>query len=110
MIIYGIKMKETIVKFEKSKIKEKKYTAYVKDLKTKRVRQIHFGADGYEQYKDSTGIGYYTKNNHGDHRRRRNYFSRHSHGIKTKKEATIMEIKKSKGYFNSKILSHKYLW
>ena len=86
-------MKEKIVKFEKSKIKEKKYTAYVKDLKTKRVRQIHFGADGYEQYKDSTGIWYYTKNNHGDPRRRRNYFSRHSHGIKTKKEATIMEIK-----------------
>lgn len=110
MIIYGIKMKEKIIKFEKSKIKHKKYTAYVQDLKSKKIRQIHFGADGYEQFKDSTGIGYYTKYNHGDLRRRRNYFSRHSSGIKTKKEATIMEIKKNKGLFNSKILSHKYLW
>tara|TARA_A100001015_G_C15038882_1_gene738189 strand:+ start:3513 stop:3845 length:333 start_codon:yes stop_codon:yes gene_type:complete len=110
MKIYGIEMKEKILKIEKSKLKQKKYTAYVQDLKNNKIRLIHFGADGYEQFKDSTDKGYYTKNNHGDPRRRRNYFSRHSSGIQTKKEAIIYEIKKNNKYFNSKILSHKYLW
>ena len=37
-------MKEIILKFEKSKIKGKKYTAYVEDKKTKKTRKINFGA------------------------------------------------------------------
>ena len=110
MKLYGIEMKEKIMKIEKSKKKEKKYTAQVKNLKNNEIRFIHFGADGYEQFKDSTGLGCYTKNNHNDIRRRRNYFSRHSNGIKTKKDAIVYEIKKNKKFLNSKILSHIYLW
>ena len=68
MIINGekINMKEKIIKFEKSKLKEKKYTVYLKDNNTKEIRKIHFGADGYEQYKDSTGLNCYSKFNHND--------------------------------------------
>jgi len=107
---YGISMKEQIVKFEKPTRKGKKYTVIVKDLITHKTRVISFGAKGYQQYKDSTHLGLYTKSNHGDKRRRRNYFSRHSGGIKNKRRATKRELRKSHGYYNAKILSHIYLW
>ena len=106
---YGVPMKERIVKFEKSKIDGKKYVAIVKNLDTGSMRKIHFGGDGYEQFKDSTPLGLYSHVNHGSVKRKRNYFSRHS-GIKTKREAVIKELRKSKGYYNAKILSHIYLW
>ena len=38
-----------------------------------------------------------------------NYFSRHS-GTKKRGQAIKLEKKKSKGYYNAKILSHVYLW
>lgn len=38
---------------------------------------IHFGALGYDQYKDSTGLGLYKKFDHGDKARRIRYFQRH---------------------------------
>ena len=38
-----------------------------------------------------------------------NYFNRHS-GTKKRKQAIALEKKKSKGYYNAKILSHTYLW
>ena len=103
-------MNEKIIKFEKSNNKNKKYMAIIKDINTNKIRKIHFGGNGYEQFKDSTGLGYYSNVNHSDNNRRRNYFSRHSNGIKTKQLATIYEIKKSNGYYNAKILSHIYLW
>ena len=102
-------MKEKIVNFEKSKINGKKYTAIVKDIKTGSLRKIHFGGDGYEQFKDSTPLKLYSNVNHGSVKRKRNYFSRHS-GIKTKREAVIKELQKSRGIYNAKILSHIYLW
>jgi hypothetical protein len=37
-------MKETLIKFEKSKISGKKYTAYIQNKATKKIRKIHFGA------------------------------------------------------------------
>ena len=106
---YNLKMKETIVSIKPSSNPEKKYMALVKNKKTQETRLIHFGASDYEQFKDSTGVGKYTKKNHGDPRRRNNYFTRHS-GIGDKKKATIREIKKSGGLYNAKIFSHIYLW
>ena len=106
---YGLKMKEVIVSIEPSSNPDKKYMALVRNKNTKDTRTIHFGASDYEQYKDSTGVGKYTKKNHGDKRRRHNYFSRHS-GIGDKKKATISEINKSGGIYNAKIFSHIYLW
>ena len=65
--------------------------------------------DNYEQFKDSTGKGHYSSRNHGDERRKRNYFNRHS-GIKNKKGAVMKEFRASGGKYTPKILSHIYLW
>lgn len=101
-------MKETIVKFQRGPSK-KKYTATIKNKKTKKVRTIHFGAKNYAQYKDRTPLKLYAHKNHNTRKRMQNYFSRHS-GTKKRGEAIAKEKKKSKGYYNAKILSHKYLW
>ena len=102
-------MKERIVSFEKSSRPEKKYMANVKDLSTGKIRVIHFGASDYQQYKDRTGLGFYTKKNHGDIKRMRRYFTRHS-GTPVREKAIEKEKKKSNGYYNPKILSHIYLF
>jgi hypothetical protein len=102
-------MRERIVKLLKSKRKGKKYAAIVANRRTRKKRIIHFGAHKYEQFKDSTGLGYYTRKNHGNKRRRQSYFSRHS-GIKTKAKAVAKEKRKSRRKYNAKILSHVYLW
>lgn len=101
-------MKEAIIKFEKGPHK-KKYTAYVKDKKTRNVRKIHFGASDYAQYKDRTPLKLYAYKNHNTRKRMQNYFSRHS-GTKNRRDAILKEKKKSNGYYNSKIFSHIYLW
>ena len=103
-------MKEVVVNIYKSTKKGKKYKAVVKNKKTRRTRLLHFGGLGYEQFKDSTGLGLYTHLNHGDPKRRRNYFGRHSNGNTTKRKALNYEIKKSKGLYTPRLLSHKYLW
>jgi hypothetical protein len=102
------KMKETIVKFQKGP-GVKKYTATVKNKKTKRTRILHFGDKNYEQFKDRTNLGIYSHKNHGNKRRQENYYNRHS-GEKNRKKAIAKEIRNGKGYYTPKILSHKYLW
>jgi len=101
-------MKERILKFKKGPT-GKKYTAIIQDKKTKKIRKVHFGASDYEQYKDRTPLKLYAYKNHYTRRRMQNYFSRHS-GTKKRSEAIKLEKKKSKGYYNPKILSHIYLW
>ena len=101
-------MRERIIKFEKGPNK-KKYTAYVQDKKTKKVRKLHFGHKDYQQYKDRTPLQLYKHKNHGTRKRMQNYFSRHS-GTKKRGEAIKREKRKSKGYYTPKILSHIYLW
>lgn len=66
------------IKFEKSKAKNKKYTAFIKNKKNDRIIKIHFGDDRYEHFKDSTGLGVWKKKDHMDPERRRRYQSRHS--------------------------------
>lgn len=105
----GARMRERILSFKKSPIKNKKYRALIQNIKTKKTRNIDFGGLGYEQYKDRTGVGLYTNVNHGNRKRMRNYFNRHS-GTPNRKEAIEKERKKSDGYYNAKILSHEYLW
>lgn len=101
-------MKEKILYIKKSTRSEKKYMVCVQYKKLK-PRIIHFGAKGYQQYRDSTRLKLYSSKNHLDKKRRENYFKRHS-GVPNKKEALQKEITKSKGKYNAKILSHKYLW
>lgn len=102
------KMKEKIIKFERGP-NFKKYTAFVKNDKTQKIRKIHFGDNRYQQYKDRTKLGLYTSKNHGDKRRQYNYYNRHS-GEGNRKKAIEKEIKINKGHYTPKILSHKYLW
>ena len=53
--------------------KGKKYSVYVR--RGGRRRLIHFGALGYEHFRDTHGA--YAHLDHGDEARRRNYYSRH---------------------------------
>lgn len=101
-------MKERIVKFEKGP-GEKKYTATVKNIKTKKTRKIHFGHKDYPQFRDSTPLKLYAKRNHGDRARMGRYFLRHS-GTRKRGQAIKKEKTKSKGFYTAKILSHKFLW
>tara|TARA_A100001015_G_scaffold30086_1_gene33520 strand:- start:760 stop:1155 length:396 start_codon:yes stop_codon:yes gene_type:complete len=104
----GYRMKERIIKFERGPF-PKKYTASIKNLKTKKTRKIHFGDRRYQQYKDRVPLGLYKHKNHITRKRMQNYFNRHS-GTKKRGEAIKKERKKSKGIYNAKILSHEYLW
>ena len=104
----GKKMKESIVKMQRGPF-PKKYTAVVRNKKTKKTRKIHFGDRRYQQYKDRTKLKLYKNKNHGTRRRMENYFSRHS-GTKKRGKAIKKERRKSKGFYNAKILSHEYLW
>lgn len=108
-LVGGAPMKEVIVKFEKSKNPKKKYTAFVKNKKTQKIRKIHFGASDYQQYKDRTGLGHFSHKNHHTRKRMRNYFNRHS-GTPHRTKAIEKEKTKANGYYNAKILSHEYLW
>lgn len=101
-------MKETIIKFEKGP-GFKKYTAHVKNKKTKKVRKIHFGHKDYPQYKDRTPLKLYAYKNHNTRKRMNRYYTRHS-GVPNRGDAIKKEIKLNKGYYTPKILSHKYLW
>ena len=105
----GARMKERIIMFERSPIKFKKYRAFVKNLKTNKIRHIDFGDNRYQQYKDRTPLKLYKSKNHGNRRRMRNYFNRHS-GTPNRERAIEKERRKSHGIFNAKILSHEYLW
>lgn len=101
-------MKEKILRFERGP-PGKKYTAFVQDKKTKKIRKLHFGASDYEQFKDRTPLQLYAHKNHNTRKRMQNYFSRHS-GTKKRKQAIALEKRKSKNYYTPKILSHIYLW
>jgi hypothetical protein len=101
-------MNETIVKIERGP-RNKKYTAYVKNKRTKKVRKIHFGDKNYAQYKDRTPLKLYAHKNHNTRKRMQNYYKRHS-GTTTREKGISKEKKKSNNNYNAKILSHKYLW
>ena len=101
-------MKEIIIKFSKGP-NNKKYTAYVKNKKTKKIRKIHFGDKNYQQFKDRTPLKLYSYKNHNTRRRMQNYYLRHS-GTKKRYKAIQIEKRKNNFLYNAKILSHIYLW
>lgn len=90
------------VKFQRSKNPKKKYDALIKHKLTKREVRVPFGAkrtDGvpYPQYRDSTGLGLYSKYDHGDQKRRANYRARHKVYLKS-------------GYWTPGYFSWEFLW
>jgi hypothetical protein len=99
---------ERIVKFKRGPGKSK-YAAIVRNNKTGKKRSIKFGHRDYQQFKDSTPLGYYSYKNHGTKKRKNAYYSRHS-GTKKKGNAIKKEFRKSRGKYTAKLLSHIYLW
>ena len=92
--------KYKFLRFEKSNLRTKKYTAILKDIETGKLKRVHFGGirlDGepYEQYNDSTGLCIYSDYDHNDKKRRALYYKRHG-------EKAIK--------YSSKWFSHNYLW
>ena len=61
-IMRSYKMKEKIIKFKKGPW-PKKYTAFIRNNKTRKIRKIHFGDVRYQQYKDRTPLKLYKKRN-----------------------------------------------
>jgi hypothetical protein len=82
--------------FQLSETKGKKYDALLKHRETGKIKRVPFGALGYSQYADKTGLGHYSDMNHYDKKRRELYRLRHKGEDKNKF---------SSGYF-----SLKYLW
>jgi hypothetical protein len=72
----------------------KKYNAILLHKKTGKIKKVSFGQKGYEHYHDV--IGLYSKYDHNDKTRRKNYLARHAN---------------TKDYkFSSSWFSAKYLW
>jgi hypothetical protein len=84
-------MDKELYKPFKSSSKNKKYSVYV--MKGDKKRLIHFGDSRYGQFKDK--LGHFKKLDHGDVKRKNNYYSRH--GQSTDKNT-------------AKYWSHKILW
>ena len=78
------------VRFEVSRRKGKKYDTILPD-----GRRVPFGSSVHSQWKDTTPLKAYKHLDHGDSKRRANYFARHGRDAE----------KHSAKYF-----SHKYLW
>ena len=65
-----------LIGITKATAKNKKYSAYLKNKKTGKIKKINFGDIRYEHYYDKLGL--YSHLNHLDKKRRRNYIKRHS--------------------------------
>jgi len=87
------------MKFEKSKEKNKKYA-----IKTPSGNIVNFGDKRYQHFKDTTGLGLYSKLDHNDKTRQKSYCKR-SGGIKDKKGNLTKNDK-----YSPNALSRKYLW
>jgi len=72
---------------------KKKYWVYVKADNKRGFKKIGFGHKDYGQFKDK--LGHYKSLDHGDIKRKKNYYSRH--GKATSKDT-------------AKYWSHKILW
>ncbi len=87
------------MKFEKSKVKNKKYSVI-----TPKGKKINFGDKRYSQFKDTTGLGLYSDLDHNDKKRKKNYCKR-SGNIKDKKGDLTKNDKESPNYY-----ARTYLW
>ena len=77
-----------------------KYSVYV--MKNGKIRLIHFGNKKYEHFHDK--IGYYSKLNHGDKKRRDNYRKRHKAILKKDGKPAYLD-KNQPSYW-----AYNYLW
>lgn len=85
-----------IIKIEKG-IPGKKYTVFYRNKNNGKEGKVSFGSTTkkYAQFKDSTGLGLYSKQDHGDIERRVNYWKRQKPDLSR---------------FNANTLSAIFLW
>lgn len=95
--MYYSKKDYQLVEFKRGTAKYKKYKAILENIETGSKVSVHFGDVRYQQYKDSTGMGLYTRLNHGDDKRRKNYRSRHKKHVR-------------EDYYSPSWFSYYYLW
>ena len=86
-------------KFEKSKVKNKKYLVILPNEK-----KINFGQLPYKHFKDTTPLKLYSNLDHNDKKRQINYCKRAA-GIKNNKGKLTKNNKESANHY-----SMKYLW
>ena len=65
------------IRIKKSKNPKKKYDGLLERKIDGKIKRVPFGDKRYEQYKDATGLGLYSKLNHLDNKRRDNFLKRH---------------------------------
>jgi hypothetical protein len=94
---YFSKKDYDFVRFEKSKVKNKMYTAVLINKKTGRTKRINFGDSNMANFHDKTGLNLYPHLIHGDDRRRANFRARHKGYLK-------------KDYYSPSAFSYYFLW
>jgi len=94
-----LKSDYTLIGFEKSKSKGKKYDAKLQNKKTGKTVRLPFGAVGYETYSDKTGLGLYGI--HNDKQRLRSYRLRFR---------KLIQNKDYQKFYSPIWFSTQYLW
>jgi hypothetical protein len=94
---YFPKSEYKLLGYKKSKTKNKKYDAILENKTTKKIKNIPFGDNRFENYHDKTGLNLYPKLIHGDKKRRKAYKARH------KKDVRI-------GYYSAGYFAFNKLW
>ena len=89
------------VRFQKSKRKGKKYDAVLQNKQTEREVRVPFGDKNLPQYKDTTGLGLYSKKDTNDQNKRRQFRARFS-AMKQKEDF--------KNYYSPMLFSWTKLW
>ena len=85
-----------LLRIDVSKRKHKKYVAVLRNLKSGRVKHVHFGDSRYQHYKDRTKLKHWAHLDHLDPIRLRRFRQR----FKTK----------AKKKFSAAYFAWKYLW
>jgi hypothetical protein len=95
-MVYYSKKEYRLVRFEKSKTKNKKYNAILQKKGQVNEIRVGFGDKRYSNYGDKTGLNAYPRLIHGDSTRRRLYRLRHKKDVR--------DNFYSPGYFSMEIL------
>jgi len=77
MVVVKDPYKYTLIRFEKSNTKNKKYDAVIRDIYTGKDKRVPFGDSRYQHYKDTTNLKLYSNLDHGDLDRRWRFKRRH---------------------------------
>lgn len=97
-------MKKILYKIIPPKMKNKKYSVYVKNEKTGKPKLIHFGDLKYFHFKDKTPLKLHSKLDHNDKKRRERYLKR-AKAIKLKNGKFAYLDKNQPAYY-----SVRFLW